>query len=693
MYNIRMPSYRFLIVCFVILYGCGEATVVVERWNEVVLAAEPPEGGTVSGAGTFKRGQEITITAEASPGFVFLGWHEDEELVSQAEDYTFTVTQDHVLEARFDASTHIVTLLAQPPEGGSPEGGGTFAHGAQASIRPGTNTLYTFTGWYEDSSLVSDSPDYSFQVTRDITLTANFDHTPVFHTVSLSAEPPDAGTVDGAGEALHGDSVTVSAVAGTGYHFDKWMEDGSLVSMQPEYTFDVTSNRSLVAHFFECPGDTPRQVLLTWQGDTSTTMTISWRTDAHHEELAQLRYTHDPNAPIEDYSVEVTTPFTFAESSAFVHAVQLTGLEPDTEYHVLIGHPRVGDSFKFKTAPRETGPVVFLAGGDSRPPGEADRRIINEMAAAEEPDFVIFAGDFINRALDEDEWDDWFDDWHEQLITTDGRRIPIVPAIGNHEVDGAYGGTKADAPFYYNRFMLPDPESYYSLTYGPDLLLVTLDSDHTTTIQGQNDWLSQTLSQHSDYRWKVVQYHVAAWPSVRDFTGTRPVRIRENWVPILEEHGVDIVVEAHDHAYKLTEPIRGGAVDPDGVIYTGDGGWGAPIREVRDASAHWWLREAKTILHFWKFTLAPDASHILVEPIFYGDPGEVGAPFMIEDRDTPDPNCERGVQSGNTCCAASCGTCGGTGCGSRPGGSEACCSSNIADSGRLCTEVGPPCVM
>jgi hypothetical protein len=59
----------------------------------------------------------------------------------------------------------------------------------------------------------------------------------------------------------------------------------------------------------------------------------------------------------------------------------------------------------------------------------------------------------------------------------------------------------------------------------------------------------------------------------------------------------------------------------------------------------------------------------------------------------PDPNCNRGIPSGKACCAMSCGTCGGTGCSQLPGGAEACCVGTITGSGRLCTEVGPPCLM
>ena len=43
------------------------------------------------------------------------------------------------------------------------------------------------------------------------------------------------------------------------------------------------------------------------------------------------------------------------------------------------------------------------------------------------------------------------------------------------------------------------------------------------------------------------------------------------------------------------------------------------------------------------------------------------------------------------CCPASCGACGGSGCGSRPGGAENCCTSHVLRSGNSCDSFAPPC--
>ena len=58
-----------------------------------------------------------------------------------------------------------------------------------------------------------------------------------------------------------------------------------------------------------------------------------------------------------------------------------------------------------------------------------------------------------------------------------------------------------------------------------------------------------------------------------------------------------------------------------------------------------------------------------------------------------DPTCKKGVKAGTYCCAASCRTCGGTGCSQRPGGAAACCTGSIKQSGRSCKYNLPPCIM
>jgi len=303
----------------------------------------------------------------------------------------------------------------------------------------------------------------------------------------------------------------------------------------------------------------PSQILLTWQNDPTKTMTITWRADVKNAD--SLVYYSQDEDPVKEGKRKEAKTFSFEETEALLHTAELTGLEPNTKYRTIVETAGEGSKeFLFRTAPEQSQKISFVVGGDSQT--QDYRREINRKAASEAPDFVLFGGDLIQKPLSESQWNAWFDDWHEFMITEDGRRIPIIPAVGCHNVSGKYSQQKDNAAFYYNRFPLAGNEKYYSLSYGPDLKILTLDSGHTSEVTGpQLDWLEKTLKRYEEENWIVAQYHVPAWPNHRDLdlhTSTSGIskRIRENWVPLLEKHDTELVSENHAHTYKRTAPLH-----------------------------------------------------------------------------------------------------------------------------------------
>lgn len=386
----------------------------------------------------------------------------------------------------------------------------------------------------------------------------------------------------------------------------------------------------------------PRQIILTWEDSPETSITVSWRTDGPAREsfISYAPVISGTDIPQDKQRVAATQTH-LAGSTAWIHKATITGLRPGQEYAATVtADCYTSEPFRFKTLPGPGEELLFLAGGDSRSDREV-RRAINKLACTHEPAFVLFNGDLIENAQDEAEWDAWFDDWTELMRTPAGRLIPVIPAVGNHEVEisappAGNSDARERAPVYYHRFPLPGEECYYALYLGKDLLLVTLDSGHTSGVTDpQLAWLEKTLQSAAGCRWIIVQYHVPAFPSVREFHAEIPALIRKHWVPLFERYGVDLVIEAHDHAYKRTEPIRAGRVDVEnGIVYIGDGGWGAPLRIPRVATQHWWLAEARKTYHYWVLTLSPDRSTLTVRPVFCSRSGEAeeGHAFTVNNR-------------------------------------------------------------
>lgn len=72
------------------------------------------------------------------------------------------------------------------------------------------------------------------------------------YTITTEVDPVDGGSVTGGGDYEYGQYCTLTAIPNEGYSFCSWLEDGTMVSLEPTYGFTVTENRNLVADFNEC---------------------------------------------------------------------------------------------------------------------------------------------------------------------------------------------------------------------------------------------------------------------------------------------------------------------------------------------------------------------------------------------------------------------------------------------------------
>lgn len=140
------------------------------------------------------------------------------------------------------------SIHVEASEGGTATGGGTFAEGDTCTVIATANMGYNFVNWTENGSQVSADAEYSFAVTGNRSLVANF--TSQEYTITATAEPEEGGTVDGFGGYNNGDECTLRATANEGYEFLNWTkEDGTIVSTDPVYAFTVTETAAFVAHF------------------------------------------------------------------------------------------------------------------------------------------------------------------------------------------------------------------------------------------------------------------------------------------------------------------------------------------------------------------------------------------------------------------------------------------------------------
>ena len=91
---------------------------------EITATANPAEGGTVTGAGTYTPGTQCTLTATANEGYTFTNWMKNGVVISTNANYSFTVSSAAAYVANFTPNSYTITATAVPAEGGTVTVGG-----------------------------------------------------------------------------------------------------------------------------------------------------------------------------------------------------------------------------------------------------------------------------------------------------------------------------------------------------------------------------------------------------------------------------------------------------------------------------------------------------------------------------------------------------------------------------------------
>ena len=141
---------------------------------DITATANHPEGGSVYGTGTYRQGETCTLTANDNWGYHFVSWTKDGEVVSTTREYSFVVIESGTYVAYFDEGGYTIEATANPTEGGFIEGIGEYYYGDYCELVATANEGYTFMSWTEDGEVVSTDTYYSFTVTANRNLLANF---------------------------------------------------------------------------------------------------------------------------------------------------------------------------------------------------------------------------------------------------------------------------------------------------------------------------------------------------------------------------------------------------------------------------------------------------------------------------------------------------------------------------------------
>lgn len=257
------------------------------------------------------------------------------------------------------------------------------------------------------------------------------------------------------------------------------------------------------------------------------------------------------------------------------HAIRLGDLEPGTKYRyrvvskeilqfdpyeILYGDTVVGEVLEFETLDPTKADFSFgvVADVHERAP-KLDSLL--RSTAVDSIDFMLYAGDILNWIGDEERI---FSGFLDVSVRRFAKETPFVLARGNHETRGP------EARGLISYFPHSTGKFYQSFTQGNVHFLI-MDSgedkpdshpvyggvvDFDAYRDEQTEWLRETVGsdEFRRARYRVVVVHI---PVFSGSSGHGATDITEDWGPVLNNAGIDLLVSGHHHRYSRTEASDG----------------------------------------------------------------------------------------------------------------------------------------
>ena len=269
------------------------------------------------------------------------------------------------------------------------------------------------------------------------------------------------------------------------------------------------------------------------------------------------------------------------------HSVTLTGLQPYTKYYYLIEglekDTLQGDALNsFTTLPVAGQEHKYRIGVF----GDCGNNSVNQRNTRDQ--FEKFLGDSVLNAWillgdnaysfgkDVEYQSNFFNIYKDNLL----KRAPLFPAPGNHDYhDERYSADLAQTSkpiAYYQNFSMPangesggtasGTAAFYSYDIG-NIHFLSLDShgeeDNNSrlfdTLGRQVSWIKKDLEANQNKDWVIAYWHHPPFTmgSHNSDEERQLIKIRENFISILERYGVDLVLCGHSHSYERSKLMNG----------------------------------------------------------------------------------------------------------------------------------------
>ncbi len=311
---------------------------------------------------------------------------------------------------------------------------------------------------------------------------------------------------------------------------------------------------------------------------TETSVTIIWFTN--QKSVSWVEYGKADNlSSFPTYGSVVKTARNsrqgLIDANTSFHKISISGLEPGGEYRyrvfskeilefrpyeVTFGSTIAGDVLSFSTLDPSLEAFSFVALTDIH--GDAERLDAKlEAISWEGVDLVFYTGDSVDYFEDEAEI---FGGFLDTSVAHFASRVPLMFVRGNHETRGSFARELAAY------FPTTTGNYYFSFDHGP-VHFILLDTgedkeDSAPVYAGLVDfdafrreqavWLAAEMQTEAfqGAAFRIAIFHIPPY-GTRDAHGT--LHVREMWNELLNEAGVDLVLNGHTHRFARLDPTEG----------------------------------------------------------------------------------------------------------------------------------------
>lgn len=310
---------------------------------------------------------------------------------------------------------------------------------------------------------------------------------------------------------------------------------------------------------------------------TDSTIMVRWRTDVSCRSRVR-------------FGAEAGKLMQFADDSTLTteHIVKVRGLQPHTRYYYSIGSfndtLQTGNDNYFYTLP-EAGKESFYrvgvfgdCGNNSVNQRNVKKAFIDYLGNNYMDAWILLGDNAYYNGTDAEYQAKFFNIYKDDLL----KKYPMYPSPGNHDyhdVDfpsATETAQRTHAIDYYKNFSMPvngeaggvasNTQAFYAFDIG-NIHFLSLDSYGKEaseyrlydTLGPQVQWVKKDLEANANKGWVVAYWHHPPYTmgSHNSDEEDELVKIRENFIGILERYGVDLILCGHSHVYERSRLMQG----------------------------------------------------------------------------------------------------------------------------------------